>query len=263
MKRNRKVGQNNYCAVLTAFVFGVGMSLAGMETTLAADISGNVHNAPNKGGLGIEDAGVNLYMRGSGNWNYVGVWDTDENGDFHLTGLSDGNYYIKIRPSGDIYILEYYNDASDSDDKTEIVISGGISVENLDIELATKWVYVKDNYVYPEFALEEGSTIEVNGIAVNDTGAPLNIYYWINIDVNFDIDFNGRSYNEYSEFTHVGPAAVTLLPGETPFKLPITVPAEWQGDERYDVNLFLGLDPSRPIFETYVDSFTKIMRVTR
>lgn len=261
MKRNRKIGKSNYCAVLTAFVFGVGMSLAGTETTLAADISGNVHDAPAKGGLGIEDADINLYMRDGDRWNFVDDRRTDENGDFQFTGLSDGSYYIRTYgPSGDIYIFEYYNDASDFDDRTEIVISGGTSVENLDIELATKWVYVKDKYVYPEFALEEGGTVEVNGIAVNDTGVPLNIYYWINIDVNFDIDFNGRSYNEYSEFTYVGPVAVTLPPGETPFSLPITVPAEWQGDTWYDVNLFLGLDPSRPIFETYVDDFRKIQR---
>lgn len=261
MKRNCKIRQNNCSAVLTAFVLGVGMSLAGTDITLAADISGNVHDAPVKGSLGIEDADVNLYMRVGDSWNYVEDRRTDENGDFLFTGLSDGNYYIRTYgPRGDIYIFEYYDNVSNFNDITEIVISGGTSVENLDIELTTKWVYVKDTYVYPEFALEEGGTIEVNGIAVNDTGLALNIYYWINIDVNFDIDFNGRSYNQYSEFTHVGPSAVTLPPGETPFSLPITVPAEWQGDISYDVNLFLGLDPSRPIFETYVDNFRKIQR---
>jgi len=234
-------------------LFGASLLGADLQTATAGTIVGNVHNTAYEY---LEDVDVNLYKYNGSYWDYEEDVDTDENGDFSFGEVSSGSYYVQTRPAGDIYVGEYYDDASEFDQKMTLVVTAE-SAHDLDIELDTKWVYLDDLDIYPELVLHEGGTVAVSGTAVNETAVDLDIYYWVNLEVDFDIDYGGRVYDEYGEFTYLGPNEATLPPGETPFTLPITLPEEAQSDVWYDVRLYIGLDRTRPIFETRAGQFRK------
>jgi hypothetical protein len=210
----------------------------------------------NEAGENLEYADINLYKYDGSGWNWEDRVSTDASGDFSFGAVGAGSYYVHTRPPGDIYVGEYYDDASEFDQKSTIVVTA-VSLANLDIELGTKWVYLDDLGIFPELILHEGGTVEVSGTAVNETTLDLDIFYWVNLEVDFDIDYGGRVYDEYGGFTYIGPNEATLPPGETPFTLPITLPEDAQSDVWYDVHLYIGLDRTRPIFETRAGRFRK------
>jgi hypothetical protein len=226
-----------------------------MPNVMAGTISGNVHDEFDEP---LENADVNLYVYSGSSWSYHEDADTDEFGDFDFGAVADGTYYIRTYPQTDKYISEYYDDAADFDDITELVVTSE-SDHVLDIALSTKWVYLDDLEIYPEVILHEGGGVAVYGTAVNATGIDLDIYYWVNLDVDFDIDYGGLFYDEYAEWTYLGPERVTLPPGQTPFTFPISLPLEAQSDARYDVNMYIALGhPSVPVFETWVGRIEKL-----
>ena len=245
-----------YANTLSVLLFTmVAIEVTLTPTAMAGTISGNVHDEL---GTSLEDANVSLYMAEGSGWNRQNSIRTDEFGDFDFGDVADGTYYVSTYPPGDKYIFEYYDDVAQFDDKSELIVTAS-SNYFLDIGLATKWVYLDNLEVYPKVMLHEGGEVYVYGTAVNDTGMDLDIYYWISLDVNFDIDHGGRVYNEYGEWACLDPEGFALPAGQTPFSLPISLPMEAQGDAWYDVNIYVALGhPSVPVFETRAGSFEKL-----
>jgi len=241
---------------LTVFLLaGAAVAMMSAQVTMAGTISGNVHD---DAGVFLENANVYLYIAAGTSWNYQDNVRTDEFGDFDFGELANGTYYVAAYPPGDNHIFEYYDDVSDYLDKAELVVTEG-SDYVLDIGLTTKWVYIDDLDIYPEVMLHEGGTVYLYGTAVNDTSMDLEIYYWVSLEADFDIDYGGREYDEDSEWAYLGPIQFILPAGSTPFSLPITLPMEAQSDTWYDVNMYVALGhPSVPIFHTRVGSFRKL-----
>lgn len=221
----------------------------------AGTISGNVHDELSDP---LANADVNLYKAEGSSWSYQADASTDEFGDFDFGDVADGTYYVRTYPRGDKHISEYYDDVAQFADKAELVVTAG-SDHFLDIALDTKWLYLDNLDIYPDVMLHEGGDVYVYGTAVNDTGMDLEIYYWVTLDVDFDINYVGRVYSEYGEWTYLGPELFTLPPGETPFALQISLPMEAQSNAWYYVNIYVALGhPSFPVFETRVGSFEKL-----
>jgi hypothetical protein len=238
---------------LLIVMWGAGAAVT--PVAMGGTINGTVHDELSQP---LENADVNLYRAEGSGWSFYDDISTDEFGDFDFGDVTDGTYYVRTYPRRDKYISEYYDDVFEYDDKAELVVTSG-SDHFLDIALASKWLYLEDLDVYPQLMLHEGSDVYVYGTAVNDTGLELDIYYWVSLDVDFEIDYGGRLYNEYGEWTFLGPERVTLPPGETPFVFPIRLSTEAQSDVWYDVTIYVALGhPSVPVFETYAGNFQKL-----
>ena len=106
---------------LTDTVLEQGASIAGTVTDL--------NNNP------LEDILVSAYTFTSGvAINHRSV-ETDTSGEFALTGLTSGNYFVKFSCMDGLYLTQYFNNASNIEAATAIAAQVGIAALGIDAQL--------------------------------------------------------------------------------------------------------------------------------
>jgi hypothetical protein len=74
----------------------------------------------------------------------VASTDTDERGEFHITGLSANEYLIRIKGE---FPPTFYPDTTNPDAAERIVITGGTRITRIEIKLITRGVQVSGRFV--------------------------------------------------------------------------------------------------------------------
>jgi len=82
----------------------------------------------------LESVNVEAYFWNGDYWDWQASFHTDSNGQYDLTGLSNGEYALKF--SSSTHITEYYTDAFDRDNATKIAVLAGKTTTNINAQLA-------------------------------------------------------------------------------------------------------------------------------
>jgi len=90
--------------------------------------------------------------------------DTDEQGEFHLTGLSANEYLIRIKGE---FPPTFYPDTTNPDAAERIVITGGTPVTGINIKLITRGVRVSGRFVSETGEATRGSAYLIPRMAVS------------------------------------------------------------------------------------------------
>lgn len=108
-----------------------GITTSGVNATLApaGHITGQVTA---EGGGPLADIQVTVYSY-NGDVNSV---RTDANGNYDVGGLNTGVYRIKFSVSSGLYIMEYYNNATDITTAADIAVTAGNTTANINAALA-------------------------------------------------------------------------------------------------------------------------------
>ncbi len=77
---------------------------------------------------------VEVYRQQDGEWLWVNLGRTDETGQYHIAGLASGTYRLSFFWD-EIYRYEYYQDASDVESATDVVVTVGETRANINISL--------------------------------------------------------------------------------------------------------------------------------
>ena len=138
-------------ALLAALGLLIGLSPGRAEAvTDTGTISGVVTSSTGV----IAEATVTLYTSyGSGGYNWARSTTTDATGGYLLTGVTPGAYLLRFSASG--YASEWFDNAADSDDATEVNVTSG----------ATKTVSAQ-LVALPKIT---GTIYDPNGVAVEAT----------------------------------------------------------------------------------------------
>jgi hypothetical protein len=115
---------------------GTGVDITEIDATLALGsvIEGIVTELD--GVTGIADVYVSaLRWTGSG-WDYGGWTQTDTSGAYSISGLPAGTYRIEFNSSSGLYPGEYYDDAEELTNATDVVVATGDTISGIDALLA-------------------------------------------------------------------------------------------------------------------------------
>ena len=99
-----------------------------------ASISGTVTDAE---ATPISDLSIDAFTEACGGY-YLGDTLTDANGTYHMTGLPQGDVFIRACASctGRMYVDEWYNDARDCNQAAPVPLIAGQETPNIDFSLA-------------------------------------------------------------------------------------------------------------------------------
>jgi len=81
----------------------------------------------------IKELWVNAYDEENKKW--VGNGRTGADGDYTITGLPTGNYYVRVETGNTDYPDEYYGDAYDRSSAVAVAVIAGQATENIDFSL--------------------------------------------------------------------------------------------------------------------------------
>jgi len=115
---------------------GAGQAVTGINAHMSAgaSISGTVRDT---GSSPLQSVAVRafVYNPADDDWEGVGTTAyTDSSGDYTIVDLPDDTYRLGFSKSG--YVSEYYNDASNVFEASDVAIVGGVSVSGRDVTLA-------------------------------------------------------------------------------------------------------------------------------
>lgn len=116
----------------SATAFGIDAALTPCST-----ITGRVTTGGSTpvGGVLVEFESYDPVM---GEWWWHGSTETAADGTYSYDGLSSGAYRVRFNGGGWVpaYLEEYYNDAVDAMSATDVVVGTGVTVPNIDADLA-------------------------------------------------------------------------------------------------------------------------------
>jgi len=114
----------------TPVVVVEGSNTSGVDAVLTrtGSISGAVTDT-----LGAPVEGVRVYVRvGSGSWGNL----TDSSGAYSLDGLAPGEYRVEFRDYDGVFLSEWFDDKSDFDSATPVVVTEGSETGGVDAVLS-------------------------------------------------------------------------------------------------------------------------------
>jgi hypothetical protein len=100
-----------------------------------ADANGSISGRVTRDSDGTGISGVSVYAYNS-SWSYVKSVATDSSGNYSVTALAAGSYYLKTQNSAG-FVDEYYNDAASQNAATPVAVSAGTNVSNINFGLDT------------------------------------------------------------------------------------------------------------------------------
>ena len=121
----------------TDIALGTGMDVTGIDAALAlgSTLAGTVTELD--GVTGIEYVFVLAYQWTGLDWVYRGNGGfTDANGDYLISGLPAGTYRVEFSSSDGLHSPEYYDDAPELTNATDIIVAAESSVSGIDASLA-------------------------------------------------------------------------------------------------------------------------------
>lgn len=131
---------------ILAMAAGIAVSQARADSTIAGTVTG-------PGGAPLDTINVEARIFNGDWWEYVDSVSTDGTGHYSLGGLTNGDYQVQFRDWSGEYISEWYDNASDEDSATPVVVGVNETVTNINARLA------------------RGS--QITGTVTNSAGTPL------------------------------------------------------------------------------------------
>ena len=170
------------------------------------------------------DATVSVYKQSTaGEWDFAGSRETDDTGEYSLTYLDAGTYYVesrgysncdrKVDYCADKYLSQLYNSVApwDFEHKTEIVLKDG-DVKELDtIRLKTRPFYFATAPNPCEPARSDG-TVKITRKVMNTTGYEQWMLFWGVVDSPFRTD-SSDYYQMQASYSFGQAKWILLKPG--------------------------------------------------
>ncbi len=129
---NPKIKNALLCLLSLPLAIGIASALFVHDAT-AGDATGSISGrvVRKTEGTGLSGIAMNAYDSG---WNYAGFASTDVNGNYSVTGLAAGSYYVKAYGLGN-YASQYYSHQYSQSSATAIVVAEGGAVSGIDFEM--------------------------------------------------------------------------------------------------------------------------------
>lgn len=190
----------------------------------AASISGTVTSELTGQPLPMEEypvVTVYKYDTKANLWNYANSTTTDQSGNFKLTDLPAGYYYIYSNAAH--YNGEYYDNTSSWELKKLIKLSAtkDLILQNIALKPFPLYVNSLTQSVYN--VPSSGGSVDLSVEVINNSGTNQDLQFWVTAYNEKSID---RNITAFSPVTP-SPIKVKLMPGSNSVTLPLNIPANY------------------------------------
>lgn len=194
------------------------------------------------------EASVNAYRWLTGVWvNVAASRSSPVTGAFRFSSLPAGTYYFFTQPLVETnYVGEYYDDTTDWDLKTEVVLAAADNKNLGGVGLSLKPFYMEDVATDVNIVPATGGEVRIEGTAINTSPGPITAVYWVNV-VTPNPDTLGLGYFTPGAITSIRPQPVSLPTGPKNFSIVARIPDFAPNNRVYHFDLTIGLNAADPI----------------
>lgn len=144
--------------------------------------------------------GAVVWDDASGQWTWFKSIDTDSNGDYQLTGLLDGDYYVQACPecSGKYYLGEYYDGKKNIEDAQSFHLVNQTTQQDVDFTLESAAILTG------HVADSSGTALANVPVSADNLGDGSNFNAWSDNNGNYSLNVAPGTYHVHTQLNWNG-----------------------------------------------------------